>query len=107
MSAMTNGARGHRERLMTVLIGPHLSEKSTTASDRYNQIVFRVRRDATKSEIRQAVELLFEVTVEGVQVVSQPSKTKRFGRHYGTRPAWKKAYVRLAAGDDIDFLGAD
>ncbi len=96
-----------KERLMTVLLGPHVSEKTTTASEKHNQIVFRVRTDANKREIAQAVELMFEVKVVGIQVANNKGKTKSYGRMRGRRAGWKKAYVRLAPGDDIDFLGAD
>ena len=95
------------ERLMTVLIGPHLSEKSTRVGEKHNQVVFRVRRDATKAEIRAAVEAMFEVEVDRVQVVNQQGKQKRFGRTMGKRVDWKKAYVSLAEGHDLDFLGID
>ncbi len=94
-----------KERLMTVVIGPHLSEKATIAGDRDKQVVFRVRRDASKAEIRRAVEMLFEVKVEGVQVVNVMGKVKRFGRTPGRRQDWKKAYVSLAEGSDISFMG--
>ena len=97
----------NRERLMTVLLGPHVSEKSTTVADDHNQIVFRVRRDASKTEVRRAVEMMFEVEVEGVQILNQGGKQKRFGRTMCNRSDWKKAYVRLKAGQDIDFLGGD
>ena len=92
---------------MTVLLGPHISEKGTLLAEKSNQIVFKVRRDANKAEIRKAVELMFDVKVEGVQVVNNRGKSKRFGRMTGTRASWKKAYVRLAEGQDIDFLGAE
>ena len=95
------------ERLLTVLLGPHVSEKSTRLGEDTGQVVFRVRTDATKTEIKDAVEKLFEVQVEGVQVVNQRGKAKRFGRTLGRRSDWKKAYVRLAEGQDIDFLGAE
>lgn len=95
------------ERLMTVLEGPHVSEKGTLLADSNNQIVFRVRRDATKPEIRRAVEKLFEVEVQSVQVVSVRGKQKRFGRRVGRRTHWKKAYVRLAPGHDIEFLNPE
>ena len=95
------------ERLMTVLIGPHLSEKSTRVGEKHNQVVFRVRRDATKAEIRAAVEAMFEVEVDRVQVVNQQGKQKRFGRTMGKRVDWKKAYVSLAEGHNLDFLGVD
>jgi large subunit ribosomal protein L23 len=97
----------NQERLMTVLLGPHVSEKGHTAADKNNQVVFRVRRDANKAEIRRAVELMFEVKVEGVQVINCKGKSKRFGRNLGRRSDWKKAYVRLAEGQTIDFIGAD
>ena len=97
----------NQERLMTVLIGPHVSEKGTVLAEKHNQIVFKVRRDASKAEIRAAVELMFEVKVDGVQVINQKGKSKRFGQHMGRRSDWKKAYVRLAEGHDIDFIGAE
>jgi large subunit ribosomal protein L23 len=97
----------NQERLLTVLLGPHISEKGTFLAEKNNQVVFKVRRDAKKAEIRAAVELLFEVKVDGVQVVNQKGKSKRFGRYMGHRSDWKKAYVRLAEGHDIDFIGAE
>jgi len=96
----------HQERLMTVIRGPHLSEKSHIAAER-DQIVFKVRTDATKPEIRAAVELLFEVKVESVQVMNYDGKIKRHGQTKGRRASWKKAYVRLAEGSHIDFLGGE
>ena len=97
----------HQERLMTVIQGPHLSEKSAIAAENGNQVVFKVRTDASKAEIRQAVELLFDVKVDGVSVVNVKGKAKRFGRTMGRRSDWKKAYVKLAEGSEIDFLGGD
>lgn len=97
----------HRERLMNVLYSPLMSEKSTNVAELHNQIVFRVRTDANKTEIRQAVELLFEVKVADVTVVNCRGKIKRHGQSSGRRAAWKKAYVKLAAGSQIDFLGAE
>jgi len=96
-----------RERLMQVLLGPHVSEKATSAAESGNQVVFKVRNDATKTDVRRAVELLFEVKVERVNVVRIPAKKKRFGQRPGARQAWKKAYVRLAPGQDINFMGAE
>lgn len=96
----------HQERLMTVIQGPHLSEKSHIAAES-NQIVFKVRTDATKSEIKAAVELLFEVKVDDVQVMNYQGKIKRHGSSKGRRASWKKAYVRLAEGSQIDFLGGE
>ena len=92
-----------QERLMTIIRGPHVSEKSHIAAE-HNQVVLKVRDDATKTEIRQAVELLFEVTVEDVTVVNVKGKIKRFGRTSGRRKDWKKAYVRLAEGSQIETL---
>ncbi len=97
----------HEERLMTVLLGPHVSEKSTLAGETSNQVVFKVRTDANKREIRQAVEKLFEVKVENVTVANVKGKHKRFGQTLGRRSDWKKAYVRLAPGSDIEFLNPE
>jgi len=97
----------HQERLMTVIRGPHLSEKAHAAAEQ-NQVVLKVRTDATKAEIRQAVEFLFEVKVDDVKVVNVKGKAKRFGQTKGRRSDWKKAYVRLAEGSSLDgFLGAE
>ena len=96
----------HQERLMTVILGPHLSEKSHIAAEN-NQVVLKVRPDATKREIRQAAELLFEVEVDDVKVVNVKGKAKRFGMARGRRSDWKKAYVKLAEGSQLDFLGVD
>ena len=96
-----------QERLMNVLLGPHVSEKSSVVADNHNQVVFKVMPDASKSEIKQAVELLFEVKVEGVQVSNMKGKTKRTQSGAGRRKNWKKAYVRLQHGQDINFIGAD
>jgi len=94
------------ERLHQVLRRPIISEKSTNAAESGQQVVFEVLADATKNEIKTAVESLFEVSVEGVQVINVRGKIKRFGKTPGKRNNWKKAYVRLADGDDIDFLGS-
>ncbi len=93
------------EKLYKVILAPHVSEKSTRASEQSNQIVFRVREDATKPEIKGAVEKLFEVEVDTVKVINVRGKMK-YGKHSGKRPNWKKAYVRLKPGHDIDFAGA-
>ena len=96
-----------QERLMNVIRGPHLSEKAHLAAEN-NQVVLKVRTDATKAEIRQAVELLFEVKVEDVKVVNVKGKSKRFGQTKGRRSDWKKAYVRLAEGSSLEsFLGGE
>ncbi len=96
----------HQERLMTIIQGPHLSEKSHIVAAN-NQVVFKVRTDATKPEIKKAVELLFEVSVEGVTVANYQGKNKRHGQTMGRRASWKKAYVRLAEGSHLDFIGGD
>lgn len=93
----------HQERLLTVIRGPHMSEKAHMASEN-NQVVLKVRVDATKKEIAQAVELLFEVEVNDVQVINVKGKTKRFQQTNGRRPNWKKAYVKLADGSSIEEL---
>ena len=95
----------NEERLYQIILNPVISEKSTMAADRDGQVVFKVRTDATKSEIRAAVEKLFEVKVKNVQVVNVRGKVKRFGRTPGMCINWKKAYVCLEEGHDIDFLG--
>lgn len=100
-------ATANQERLLSVLLGPHVSEKSTRIAEQHNQVVFRVRRDSSKAEIRRAVEMLFEVKVDDVKVVNVRGKVKRFSGTIGRRQAWKKAYVTLAEGSDIDFLGTE
>ena len=96
-----------KDRLAAVVIAPHVSEKAARIAAEGNQYVFRVRRDATKPEIRAAVEFLFEVKVDTVRVVNQPGKEKRFGRSLGRRQDWKKAYVRLAEGQQIEMGGSE
>jgi large subunit ribosomal protein L23 len=92
-----------RERLATVLVAPHITEKTALAMQNANQYAFRVRRDANKTEIRQAVELMFDVKVAGVQVANEPGKNRRFGARIGRTQDWKKAYVKLAEGQAIDY----
>ena len=97
----------HQERLMTVIRGPHLSEKAHFAAEK-NQVVLKVRTDASKKEIAQAVTLLFEVEVESVKTVNVKGKTKRFQQTKGRRNNWKKAYVRLAEGSSLEeFFGGE
>jgi large subunit ribosomal protein L23 len=93
----------NREQLMSVLIAPHVTEKTSLAMQNHNQYTFRVRRDASKTDIRKAIELMFDVKVAGVQVVNEPGKMRRFGRTSGRTQDWKKAYVSLAAGQTIDY----
>ena len=95
----------NEERLYKVLLSPHISEKSSVAADRDNQIVFKVANTATKPEIKAAVEKLFKVQVERVQVCNVKGKSKRLGARIGRRSDWKKAYITLQEGQEIDFLG--
>ena len=92
-----------REQLMNVLIAPHVTEKTARVMQNHNQYTFKVRRDATKTDIRKAVELMFDVKVAGVQVVNEPGKVRRFGRTTGRTQDWKKAYVSLVSGQTIDY----
>ena len=93
----------NREQLMSVLIAPHVTEKTSLAMQNHNQYTFRVRRDASKTDIRKAIELMFDVKVTGVQVVNEPGKVRRFGRTVGRTQDWKKAYVSLSPGQTIDY----
>ena len=93
----------NQERLYNVLLGPIVSEKSTMIADKNEQVAFRVIQDATKTEVRAAVEMLFKVKVESVQILNQKGKEKRFGRFNGRRSNVRKAYVSLAEGQEINF----
>ncbi len=97
----------NQERLMKVLVGPHTSEKSTRVSEKHNQVVFKVLPNATKDEIKQAVEFLLKVKVNAVRTVNVKGKSRRSGQIAGRRNDWKKAYVSLAKGEDISFVGAE
>ena len=92
-----------KEQLMNVLLAPHVTEKTSLAMQNANQYSFKVRRDASKTSVKQAVEFMFEVKVAGVQVVNELGKTRRFGKTPGRTQDWKKAYVRLAPGQSIDY----
>jgi large subunit ribosomal protein L23 len=94
----------NQERLMQVLLAPQISEKATWVADKHEQVIFRVASDATKPEIKAAVELLFKVEVESVQVSTVKGKQKRFGRSMGRRKNWKKAFVSLKPGQEINFV---
>jgi len=101
-----------QDRLMQVLLAPVISEKSTFVGEKNNDVVFRVARDATKPEIKAAVELMFgtkdkPITVKHVRVSNVKGKEKRFGRFTGKRDDWKKAYVSLAEGSDISFQAGE
>lgn len=92
-----------QERLMQVVLAPVISEKGTFVADKHNQVVFRVVPDATKPEIKAAIEFMFKVQVDSVQVVNVRGKSKRFGQFIGRRRHWKKAYVCLKEGQEINF----
>ena len=95
----------NQDRIYQVLLAPHISEKATVVAEKHKQFVFRVAPDATKPEIKQAVEHLFKVQVDQVRVVNCGGKTKRSGASYGKRADFRKAYVALKPGFDIDFAG--
>ena len=96
-----------QERLMKVLLAPQISEKATYVADKNEQVIFRVAPDATKPEIKAAVEMMFKVSVDTVQVANVKGKVKRSGRFVGRRNNWKKAYVCLAAGQEINFAASE
>jgi large subunit ribosomal protein L23 len=104
---MTAAIKYNPEQLMGVVIAPVVSEKSTRVADKNRQYVFRVADAATKPEIKAAVELLFKTKVDAVTVSRVKGKAKRFGRFMGRRRNWKKAYVRLAAGQEINFAATE
>lgn len=93
-------------KLAGVLQAPIISEKSTNAAELANQFVFKVQKAATKNQVKSAVEMMFDVEVDSVQVLNVKGKQKRFGRTLGKRSDWKKAYVKLKPGHDIDFSAA-
>lgn len=93
--------------LYQVILAPHVSEKSTRVAEKSSQIVFRVRPDASKPVIKQAVEKMFNVQVESITVTNVKGKEKKFGKTPGRRQDWKKAYVRLKPGQDINFAGVE
>ena len=95
----------NQERLMQVLLAPQISEKATYVADKHEQVVFRVASDATKPEIKAAVELLFKVQVEAVAVANQKGKSKRFGKTVGRRDHTRKAFVTLKPGQELNLGG--
>jgi large subunit ribosomal protein L23 len=97
----------NQDRLANILLSPHVTEKATMVGEGSNQYVFKVLKNANKREIKSAVEKMFNVQVDSVSVLNVKGKSKRFGYQMGRRKDWKKAYVRLKAGHDIDFLGAE
>jgi large subunit ribosomal protein L23 len=92
--------------LMSVLEAPVISEKSTYAAENYNQVIFKVKRSASKQQVKRAVEMMFEVQVDSVHTLNVKGKSKRFGKFTGVRSDWKKAYVKLKPGFDIGFATA-
>ncbi|WP_303784345.1 50S ribosomal protein L23 [Azovibrio restrictus] len=94
----------NQERLLQVLLAPQISEKATYVADKNQQVIFRVATDATKPEIKAAVEQLFKVEVESVQVLNVKGKVKRFRQTVGRRKGWKKAFVCLKPGQEINFV---
>jgi len=97
----------NEERLLKVIMAPNISEKATMSAESNNTVVFKVATDANKAEIKAAVEKLFEVEVTGVRTLNVKGKVKRTGARFGRRSDWKKAYVTLSEGSDIDFVGAE
>ena len=97
----------NQERIFQVLVGPHVSEKAAIVADQSNQYVFKVAVDATKAEVKKSVEQLFKVKVNAVRTLKVKGKVKRNKFGFSTKPTWKKAYVRLEQGQDIDFASAE
>jgi large subunit ribosomal protein L23 len=95
------------DRAANILLSPHITEKATLVGESSNQFVFKVIKDANKGEIKHAVESMFNVEVDTVRTANVKGKTKRFGTSMGKRKNWKKAYVRLKSGHDIDFIGGE
>ena len=95
------------ERLLQVILAPVISEKATMLADKNEQVIFRVATTATKPEIKAAVELLFKVLVKAVTVLNVKGKSKRFGRFNGTRASWKKAFVSLQPGQELNFAAGE
>ena len=104
---MTAAKKYNSAQLMNIVLAPVVSEKSTYVADKNRQYVFRVADHATKPEIKAAVELMFKIKVDSVTVSNVKGKKRRFGRIEGRRRNWKKAYVRLAAGQEINFAATE
>ena len=95
------------DQIRSVIISPHISEKTTGLSEKNQQITFKVRLDSNKTQIKKAVEKLFDVKVSSVKTLSVKGKKKRSGTRLGKTKSWKKAYITLSEGQDIDFMGTD
>lgn len=102
-----NAPKFSETRLLQVILAPVITEKATMIADKNEQVAFRVAPDATKPEIKAAVEMLFKVQVEGVRVANVKGKVKRTGRFVGRRDNWKKAYVCLAPGQELNFVAGE
>jgi large subunit ribosomal protein L23 len=102
-----NAAYTNQERLLQVILGPQISEKSTYIADKNEQVIFKVVSSATKPEVKAAVEMLFNVQVESVQTANVKGKSKRFGKFMGQRKGWKKAYVCLKPGQELNFAAGE
>ncbi|MFA5081745.1 MAG: 50S ribosomal protein L23 [Hydrogenophilaceae bacterium] len=102
-----NAVKFNETRLLQVILAPVISEKATMLADKSEQVAFRVATDATKPEIKAAVELLFKVQVKDVNVTNVKGKEKRFGRFMGRRDSWKKAYVALQPGQELNFVAGE
>jgi len=105
MSHAPNTSKFEEARLMQVLVAPLVSEKATMVAEKSNAVTFKVLQDATKAEIKAAVELMFKVEVKGVSVLNTKGKTKRFGKSVGRRDHVRKAYVMLKAGQELNLSG--
>jgi large subunit ribosomal protein L23 len=105
MSAVNSKSRFDEGRLMQVLVAPLVSEKATMVAEKANAVTFKVLQNATKPEIKAAVELMFKVDVKAVAVLNQKGKTKRFGKSIGRRDHVRKAYVTLKPGQEINLGG--
>ena len=90
---------------LNAILAPQITEKATFIADKYNQVAFKVRKNATKDQVKQAIELMFKVEVTAVNLLNMKGKTKRRGNNYGKRADWKKAYVSLKPGQEINFVG--
>ena len=99
----TNSSNLSQDQLYQVLVGPVVTEKSTLAAEKHDQVVFQVITSATRHDVKAAIELAFDVEVESVKIMNVKGKTKRFGQALGKRNDRKKAYIRLKEGSDIDF----
>jgi large subunit ribosomal protein L23 len=104
---MMNAITKTQDRLLQVILAPQITEKATYIADKHQQIAFKVRTDSTKAEIKAAVELVFKVEVEKVATINVGGKTKRAGKRVGKRNDWKKAYVSLKPGQEINFAATE